>query len=223
LWHTEWTDLSRVFEVHWESLLSPDPSSLGHSAAKINRAGPSNLKKVDYYPAADLAYLVLDVRILNCWQSVVFIHSLGIFLTNILNRNYFRCDDIFAHFANSGTRPDIEDLIKAAQTLHRSFSSTRAIYHALDDTTVESEWSKNVHRGSAWVSPPVFESSQSEPKKRLKKAKQTTRHPQGDRVLANSITFMRDALMSREMSYVIAEGDPGRVYEIMKVCFLPGC
>lgn len=28
---------------------------------------------------------------------------------------------------------------------------------------------------------------------------------------------MRDALMSREMSYAIAEGDPGRVYEIMKV------
>lgn len=72
LWHTEWTDLSRVFEVHWDSILSPDPSSLGHSAAKINRAGPSSLKKVDYYPAADLAYLVLDVRILDCWRSVVF-------------------------------------------------------------------------------------------------------------------------------------------------------
>jgi hypothetical protein len=70
LWHTEWTDLSRVFEVHWDSLMSPDPSSLGHSAAKINRSGPPNLKKVDYYPAADLAYLVLDVRILDCWRYV---------------------------------------------------------------------------------------------------------------------------------------------------------
>jgi hypothetical protein len=44
LWHTEWTDLSRIFEVHWDSLLSPDPSSLGHSAAKINRSGPTSLK-----------------------------------------------------------------------------------------------------------------------------------------------------------------------------------
>jgi len=42
-------------------------------------------------------------------------------------------------------------------------------------------------------------------------------HPQGDRVLASSITFMRDALMSREMSYAVAEGDIGRVYEILKV------
>jgi len=46
------------------------------------------------------------------------------------------------------------------------------------------------------------------------------RHPEGDRVLANSITFMRDAMMSREMSYAIAEGDAGRVYEVMKVCLL---
>jgi hypothetical protein len=45
----------------------------------------------------------------------------------------------------------------------------------------------------------------------------TTRHSQGDCVLANSITLMRDSLMSREMSYAIAEGGPGRVYEIMIV------
>jgi len=69
-WHTEWTDLSRVYETHWGSLLSPDPSTLGHSAAKINRPAPSSLKKVDYYPAADLMYLVLEVRILDCWRLV---------------------------------------------------------------------------------------------------------------------------------------------------------
>jgi hypothetical protein len=28
---------------------------------------------------------------------------------------------------------------------------------------------------------------------------------------------MRDALLSREISYAIAEGDAGRVYEVMKV------
>jgi hypothetical protein len=68
-WHTEWTDLSRVYETHWDSLLTPDPSTLGHSAAKINRPAPSSLKKVDYYPAADLMYLVLEVRMLDCWRS----------------------------------------------------------------------------------------------------------------------------------------------------------
>lgn len=141
----------------------------------------------------------------------------NIFSTDLLDRNYFKCDDIFTYFATLETLPEIEDLIKAAQVLHHTFSSTRAIYHALDDTTIESEWSENIARGTAWIPPPFFESSQSDGSKHLKKEKPTTRHPQGDRVLSNSIMLMRDTLMSQEMSYAIAEGDPGRVYEIMKV------
>jgi hypothetical protein len=61
MWHTEETNLSRIFETHWGRSLSIDPSTLGHSARKIGRDKPANLKKVDYYPSAQLAYLVLDV------------------------------------------------------------------------------------------------------------------------------------------------------------------
>lgn len=71
-WHTLWTDLSRIYGTHWGDDLSNDPSTLGHSAAKIGRKKPSNLKKVDYYPHAQLAYLVLDVRMLDCWRCVYF-------------------------------------------------------------------------------------------------------------------------------------------------------
>jgi hypothetical protein len=60
--------LGRIYETHWDSLLNLDPSTLGRSAAKINRPAPSSLKKVDYYPAADLMYLVLEVRLLECWR-----------------------------------------------------------------------------------------------------------------------------------------------------------
>ena len=67
-WHTEWTNLSRVFEAHWGVPLSDDPSTLGHSAAKIGRKKPANLKKVDFYTSTDLAYLVLDARMLDCWR-----------------------------------------------------------------------------------------------------------------------------------------------------------
>jgi hypothetical protein len=67
-WHTIWTDLSRCFEAHWDHLLSADPSSLGHSANQIKRKAPANLKKVDYYPNVQLAYVVLDARILDCWR-----------------------------------------------------------------------------------------------------------------------------------------------------------
>lgn len=66
-WHASWTDLSRIYEAHWESLLTNDPSSIGHSANQIRRKAPANLKKVDYYPYSELAYQVLDARILDCW------------------------------------------------------------------------------------------------------------------------------------------------------------
>jgi hypothetical protein len=67
-WHKSWTDLSRIYEAHWDSLLSSDPSSIGHSANQLKRKAPASLKKVDYYPYFELAYQVLDARILDCWR-----------------------------------------------------------------------------------------------------------------------------------------------------------
>ena len=60
-----WSDIGT-----WGESLSTDPSTLGHSAAKIGRSQPANLKKVDYYPHSELAYLILDIRMLDCWRCV---------------------------------------------------------------------------------------------------------------------------------------------------------
>jgi hypothetical protein len=68
VWHTAWTDLSRLVEEHWGSLLDPDPSSLGHSASQMGIATTPNLKKVDYYPTVDMVKLVLETRMLDCWR-----------------------------------------------------------------------------------------------------------------------------------------------------------
>ncbi|PSR83603.1 hypothetical protein PHLCEN_2v5683 [Hermanssonia centrifuga] len=80
LWHTIWTNLSSIYETHWGETLTKDPSRFGHSANKIGQKTPANLKKVDYYPACHLAYLVLDARMLDCW------------------RIYFNVDNLLAHF-----------------------------------------------------------------------------------------------------------------------------
>jgi hypothetical protein len=105
--------------------------------------------------------------------------------------------------------------------------STRAHHRALHDTSGISEWSKSVPLGSQWVPPSPDPTSLSAPRKTQAKprpAKKTTKDSdnekppfKGDRVLANSIALMRDAMISHEMSYAIAEGDVGRVYEVMKV------
>lgn len=38
----------------------------------------------------------------------------------------------------------------------------------------------------------------------------------GDQVLAKSMTFMHDMLLSREATYALADGDVGRLYEVIK-------
>jgi hypothetical protein len=134
----------------------------------------------------------------------------------------------FEDLAVSGNLPEIEVLEVSARKLHRAYSSSRGIYRALYNTDGTNEWAQTVPLGIPWTPPTVIESSlelstdsQKKSKgKQLGKEKdpEIGRHPQGDRVLANSVAFMRDAMMSREMSYAIAEGDVGRVYEVMKVC-----
>lgn len=68
LWHTEWTDLCRLFVAHFGEDQSEDPSTLAHNSAKIGFKWPANLGKVDYYPGSHHVYRVLDARVLDCWR-----------------------------------------------------------------------------------------------------------------------------------------------------------
>lgn len=67
-WHTEWTDLGRIFSAHWGLENTADVSSLWHNAIAINHPTPSNLSKPDYYPSKRTLNLVLDARMLDCWR-----------------------------------------------------------------------------------------------------------------------------------------------------------
>ncbi|KAH9924136.1 hypothetical protein B0H21DRAFT_826787 [Amylocystis lapponica] len=317
-WHTGWTDLSRLVETHWGTPLAKDPSTLGHDAALIDRPTPSNLKKVDYNSGAELVYLVLDARMLDCW------------------RIHFKQEDLFSYFHDLAARkqlPAFDDLKTAARELYRAYSSFRGAARALlsvEDRAngVQSPWERTVPVGSPWSSslvateqigkqadPPegssardslpmaargeglngsreetslaaegmsVSQASSSNAKgpevvqsvrtgdgdsttnssataglvargsgpvpdaavpltnpfdggspaassmntsrglkaKRAKSGKQgqvQTEPFKGDRVLSQSITFIRDGIISREFTYAMAEGNVGRVYEAMKI------
>ncbi|KAF9053425.1 hypothetical protein BJ165DRAFT_1339856 [Panaeolus papilionaceus] len=200
MWHTEWTDMTRIFHLFLDSVHNPDPSSLGHSASKIGRASKlSTDKKVDFYLGSELLKLITDARMLDIW------------------RNYFKCKDIFKHFESLDSKemPDIQELETIARRLHQHFSTTPAAYDALGDTMSPSEWSKVVPLGSPWRG---FTSSVTEKQAEdSPKSPPSPRHQNGDRVLSNAIFFLRDSLLSYEFAYAVAEGDPGRVYEVLKV------
>ncbi|PBK58138.1 hypothetical protein ARMSODRAFT_984083, partial [Armillaria solidipes] len=103
IWHTVWTDLSRIYQAHWVSLKSRDPSSMGYGANRIKRKAPGNLGKIDYYPYSDLLHLELEARILDIWN------------------NEFKTQDITNHFKDLAIQdklPTFEELQDLARTLH---------------------------------------------------------------------------------------------------------
>lgn len=73
-WHTGATHVNLIFQTHWgATVLSGDPSRMGHNANLIGQKTPSNMKKIDYYPGVYLIWLILDMRMLDCWRYVLII------------------------------------------------------------------------------------------------------------------------------------------------------
>ncbi|KAI0362305.1 hypothetical protein OH77DRAFT_1377558, partial [Trametes cingulata] len=224
IWHTIWTYLSTVFETHFGTPLTSDPSILGHSTAKVNQTPPPNLKKVDYYPGLYQVCLVLDARMLDCW------------------RLHYGADDLFRHFEALGERkqlPTLETLRSAAQTLHERYSSQRAWYDAMEggEAAEQAGWPV----GSPWETglvvepvtgatqpcradsdepsaPPVDPTSLPEPPpSSADSAAPSSALFCGDRALAQSILFLMDAMLVRDISQAVAAGDVGRVWNDMKI------
>ncbi|KAJ7845241.1 hypothetical protein B0H14DRAFT_2584802 [Mycena olivaceomarginata] len=196
VWHTMWTDLCRIHETHWGSPLNDDPATLGNSAKKIGRPAPGNLSKVDYYPAAELVS--------------------------------FKCDDLHRTQKNL---PSFEDLETIAKRLFDTYSSMTAQTEALSDARDgSSAWADKVPLGTPWVPIPIDDTSAApaptKGKRKSKKAaglKTTLSSPavfHGDHVMSDSASFMRDASLSREAAAAVAEGDVGRVWEVMKAMLI---
>ncbi|KAJ2976135.1 hypothetical protein NUW54_g11617 [Trametes sanguinea] len=153
----------------------------------------------------------------------------------------------FAEKAKAATLPSFEDLEAAAKRLYRAYCTQHAAERALEDvhdldTDAEhpkrSAWKAAVPLGSPWKatgSTPQPDTSTSTQREQAgqpstpmppctsapssaKNASKTARERfEGDRSLANTISFMIDALALEEFHYAVAEGDVGRVYEVIKV------
>ncbi|KAJ7447405.1 hypothetical protein FB451DRAFT_1411825 [Mycena latifolia] len=221
VWHTMWTDICRIHETHWGSPLNDNPASLGNSAKKIGRPAPANLKKVDYYPAADLLALVHDTRMLDLW------------------RHYFKCEDLHVYFATLAgldKLPSFEELENGAKYLYDTYTSTVAQKEAAHDARDgKTSWTSGVPLGQEWVPLPTDATSASAPKtKRKRKSKKAAsqgppKEPvpppipppfYGDQVISDNAGFMRDASVSRAVSSAVAVGDVGRMWEGLKVMMI---
>ncbi|KAJ7657605.1 hypothetical protein B0H14DRAFT_3078164 [Mycena olivaceomarginata] len=184
IWHTKWTDLNRVFQTHWgrTSGKNTNPASLGHSASKIGRAPPPNLKKVDFLPR-------LATSIPYCWRG--YFHTLR-------------------RAGKDEKLPAFEDLVTTARSLHRTYSTARARDHAIVDIGASSLWAQTIPTGSKWVPVEIEESSLLQTKKKVGK-RQTKPKPvpppcKGDFVLAQAMDFLRDGLNSQKNCFCMHKG-----------------
>lgn len=68
IWHTKWTDLSRICRGTWGTGCPSDPSTLGYMARAIDSPTPSDLGKVDFYTNARLLNITVRGHMLHCWE-----------------------------------------------------------------------------------------------------------------------------------------------------------
>ncbi|KAG6915753.1 hypothetical protein DXG01_010020 [Tephrocybe rancida] len=100
LWHTKWTDLSRVARGHWGKDFPNDPSTLAFAAKQAACPTPSDLRKVDFYDGAHIVNLTLDANLLNIWEG------------------HFATEDLVNHFEvkkQVNTLPSFDDLLGIAR------------------------------------------------------------------------------------------------------------
>ncbi|KAF8955673.1 hypothetical protein BDZ97DRAFT_1673396 [Flammula alnicola] len=197
LWHSKWTDLSRVVRTHWGT--TDDPGSLATIAAIGECPKPSDMRKVDFFDGAHLVNLALDAQLLNCWEL------------------HFQTDDLQKHIKDmpEATRPSFEDLVKAANQLTRQHATLQAYYHALRP---EDNGPNQPPIGSAWSSRYDICSDDdiemNDPNDGDLDLPAPSASTDADITLANASLFIRNATLWREVCKAVADGDAGRVWEV---------
>lgn len=160
---------------------------------------------------------------ITCW-SAVLIPFIRIYLGG-KNGNLLQ---YFEKAESEDTIPSFDTLLKKAKTLFMRYGHPHAFENALAGLFPDDE--RTICGGDDWV-PLTRESSSLELGKekapKSKKGKATSKDVdmeeetiapfQGDQALAQSCRFMYDATISREVIYATAEGDIGRVWEVVKV------
>lgn len=142
--------------------------------------------------------------------------------------------------------PSFEDLYAKADILYKRYSTHKAYQYAQDGNwTLDTADEYLVPKANKqWETRPVPREKGKKGKKGKKGRKKKSQKKKGkgkeqegergefsgseasddedspfvgDQALADSIIFMYDAMLSREYSQAVAEGDAGRVWEAMKV------
>ncbi|KAJ7204741.1 hypothetical protein GGX14DRAFT_368689 [Mycena pura] len=199
LFHKRLNMVNAIAENHYGPRATKDPSALARSAAATDLYIPPKLSNCDFYPTVRTMRTVCEAQILDIWDL-----------------HYAKHEGLLPHFARLASQsalPSLADLISYADSLVSRYISTTAWQTALDRDQFNK--STELHKfmlGPAWN--PVHGEAANEPDSAAHVEAETFA---GDRVLANFILFRRDFLLWLELSDALADGDIGRVVEVLKI------
>ncbi|KAJ6601701.1 hypothetical protein DFH09DRAFT_969262, partial [Mycena vulgaris] len=233
LWHLKWNWQKAIFRLHWFEPTGKDIFGLHHDVELLTR-DKFNHVKCDFYPAHHILEdrfeaLMLDALRLRCEEKTGVIHPQGTALI----------DGLDLYFNAKGPLKNItfEQLDEYSHTVYRRYMCNAAYEDAQGNYPRDTE----IHGPSAppetvpvasvesdsepeeIEAPPVYLTTEPTTKKgkgsRSNKAKasETLNFSGGDQSLSTTINFIRMTFWYLEMCAAIAEGDIGRVFEIIKV------
>ncbi|KAF9011472.1 hypothetical protein BDZ89DRAFT_964051 [Hymenopellis radicata] len=204
IWHKKATMQNSLAQNFFGPRTSKDPSSLSRAASATGLHRPPKLDKCDFYPTSRTMQLVCEAQVLDCWSIVLADH-----------------EDLLPYFENLSTTdslPSLDDLEAQADTIVKRWATSTAFRTAGSKATYERAPSTfQAPQGPAWesISPPSTLET-SEPVFAAETVPEAADFD-GDRTLSNSILFVRDFLLWMELAYATADGDIGRVWEVLKI------
>jgi hypothetical protein len=122
------------------------------------------------------------------------------------------------HFSGQSLLPSFEELLAVARILTRRHGTTQAYNSALNASAPPEN---RPPKGSDWIrqsqsEDEAMDENHDEDELELPLPPEQPKD-EIDTTVANSILFIRNAVWWREVCTAVAEGDSGRVWEIMKV------
>ncbi|KAJ7245530.1 hypothetical protein C8J57DRAFT_1679531 [Mycena rebaudengoi] len=191
LWHLKWAWQKAIFKLHWYSELEKGTFGLHHDCVVMER-DKFNHEKCDFYPA----HHILEDR----FESVV-LDAL---------RNTKLLDSLQTYFSPDGPLSDctFDELHALASTVYDRYMCSAAADDALGHTDRDLEIYGESWSGFAGYDEPEMVTTQI-PAPGLKARKK--------KPLVTLCHFMRVTLWYMELCAAIAEGDIGRVFEVLKL------
>ncbi|TFK39190.1 hypothetical protein BDQ12DRAFT_698246 [Crucibulum laeve] len=210
LWHMKWNWQKAIFRLHWWPEVQKGLFGLHHDCEILERE-KFNAVKCDFYPA----HHILEDR----FEALV-LHALRLICeekTGVVKPPTLRLlESLEMYFTSGGPLADCTfiDLSAFAATVYQRYMCSAAYDDALGHTSRSEEI-----YGPSKVALPINQEPMPGPSTQVKKAAAapTRNYSQGDQSLLTTINFMRMTFWYLEMCAATAEGDIGRVFEVVKL------